>query len=89
MHGEVKIQFVEDDVVQDAGGLLREWSTSVIAELIRESYLKKNNSSELSYRIAPLLEIKSELYYFLGVLVGKCIFERVTLSCYFDRTIIR
>lgn len=35
LRGEIKIQFIEDTKVQDAGGLLREWTTLILQEVIR------------------------------------------------------
>ncbi|TNV74103.1 hypothetical protein FGO68_gene10807 [Halteria grandinella] len=93
LHGELKIKFQEDLKVQDAGGLLREWSTSILQKLVDLGYLKKTDTQELTYRFNPIVQghsiDKRSLFSFLGIIVGKCLFERIPLSSYFDRTIIK
>jgi hypothetical protein len=53
----------------------------------------KANTDELCYKINSDkdidLEFACELFNFLGLIFGKALFERMTLDCYLDRTILR
>ncbi|CAK77805.1 unnamed protein product (macronuclear) [Paramecium tetraurelia] len=93
LHGELKIKFQEDQKVQDAGGLLREWSTSILQQLVEMEYLQKTETKELTYKFNPNIQSntidKRQLFSFLGIIVGKCLFERIPLSSFLDRTIIK
>ncbi|KAM3128561.1 hypothetical protein pb186bvf_019329 [Paramecium bursaria] len=92
LHGEIKIKFEEDTIVQDAGGLLREWSTQVILTMVKLGFLIKTDTVEIMYRLNPNVQTdlnKRQVFHFLGQLIAKCLFERIPISCYLDRTLIR
>ena len=47
---------------------------------------------EFSFRINPKLKLNNEtivLYNLAGKILGKCLFERIPLNIYIDRTIIK
>ncbi|EGR30889.1 hypothetical protein IMG5_121350 [Ichthyophthirius multifiliis] len=89
---EIKIQF-SNDIVQDAGGLLREWvhlCTRDIFDKKIEMFVK-TDTQNLAYRInsnIEYIEYFIELFGLLGKIVGKSLFERIPIKACFDRTII-
>ena len=79
---ELKLTVV-DDIVKDAGGLLREWSVLLLKELIGSYGLFKVNKSG-SYMLQPSEGEFDELYELIGALLAKIILERVTIPIHFD-----
>lgn len=83
MYKEVKVVF-ENDKVQDAGGLLREWLTIVFKELCKEVFTLAETEDAL-YRIFS----NSVYFELVGLALGKALFERMTISVEFDRPLIK
>lgn len=83
-----------DDKVNDAGGLLREWMHMIIKEMFGETGIfEKTNTTELMYKIKwdkdLDVEFAGSLFSLFGTILGKAIFERIPLTSYIDRTLIR
>ena len=83
------------DKVNDAGGLLREWMRLVIAEMFDYStgIFQICNTSDTMYRLKWDEEVDeeftAELLTLYGVLLGKAIFEKIPVTSYLDRTLLR
>ena len=93
MHKEVKVVF-PDDKVNDAGGLLREWMHMIIKEMFDEAGIfERTNTNEVMYKIRWDKDLDTEfatdLFSLFGTILGKAIFERIPLTCYLDRTLLR
>ena len=92
-HKEVKVH-IDGDKGMDAGGLLREWSSVIMKEIIHpESGLfLKADTDDVSYKInseADVDEHVLDCFKLLGTVIGKCIFERIPINAYLDRSIIK
>ena len=95
---EVKIRFDEEEV-DDAGGLLREWLHLCIKELCdpdATGLLGLCNTEETAYKFLPDPSMtEDELYYkqalarMMGVVIGKGVFDRIPLGLYLTRCIWR
>lgn len=94
MYKEVKIEFAGDKV-NDAGGLLREWMHMVIDEMFDEAtgIFRLCNTDDTMYKLKWDEDIdeefSGELLILYGVILGKAIFEKIPVSSYLDRTILR
>mmetsp|Transcript_20001 Transcript_20001/g.23687 ORF Transcript_20001/g.23687 Transcript_20001/m.23687 type:complete len:220 (+) Transcript_20001:237-896(+) len=82
----------ENEVSRDVGGISREFFSTLMKELIQESFglFSVANTEQFSYRIAPdSYEIGGhvELYHFFGQLLGKAIFDRIPLNLCLSRSI--
>lgn len=80
MHKEVKIDFLNDKVL-DAGGLLREWLVLVFKELSHPSLgvFVLAETEDVTYKMNPEIELDEYLtscFRIAGVATGKAIFER-------------
>ncbi|CAD8074109.1 unnamed protein product [Paramecium primaurelia] len=92
-HKEVKVH-IDGDKVLDAGGLLREWANLIMKEIIHpeSGMFQLADCEDVSYKInceADTDEHIIDCFKLLGIVVGKCIFERIPLNIYFDRSIIK
>ena len=91
---DIKIHFV-DEVCQDAGGLIRDWFSSVIEELFdpERRLFVKSNTKEMAY----LINEHSEKYcrdhlkyfYFSGQVIAKALFEKIPVKAYLNKVIIK
>lgn len=94
MFKEVKIEFIGDKV-NDAGGLLREWMHMVIKEMFDEStgIFQLCKTDDVMYKLKWDEDIdeefSAELLILFGVILGKAIFEKISIGCYLDRTLLR
>lgn len=92
-HKEVKVQ-IEGDKVLDAGGLLREWASLIMKEIVHpeSGMFQIADCEDVSYKINNEADIDEHIidcFKLLGTVVGKCIFERIPLNVYFDRSILK
>ncbi|KAL4434917.1 hypothetical protein ABPG74_021256 [Tetrahymena malaccensis] len=92
LHKEVKIQIIGDKV-NDAGGLLREWVLLCMKEILHPNtgMFTVAGTSDVCYKInkeAEQCDHIIDCFKLLGKIIGKTIFERITMDCYFDRSII-
>lgn len=66
-------------------------------EVVKLGYLQQTYTDEVTYRLNPNPTgdggnphfERRKLFTFLGILVGKCLFERIPIGCYLDRTLIK
>ncbi|CAD8084705.1 unnamed protein product [Paramecium sonneborni] len=80
---EVKVVF-QNDKVQDAGGLLREWLTLIFKEMCKDIFVL-TETNDVSYKIA-----KQSIYFDLvGLAIAKALFERMTICVELDRPLIK
>lgn len=68
---------------------MREWMSLMIKELVRPDVglFSKTDSDQISYTINPKSSdsvATLDMYEFAGKVVGKAIFERITLDIHFD-----
>ena len=90
---EVKIQF-EGEEGLDAGGLFREWFNICFKSLESDELklLLVSDSNEFSYNINPLLKHSKEnltYFYFIGKLIGKALFDNITINICFNKLIYK
>jgi E3 ubiquitin-protein ligase HUWE1 len=94
LHKELKITF-DDEVVQDAGGLLREWMHMFVKEVFapETAIFAPCATDETAYKFVWDKQLDEEFALenlsALGVIIGKALFERVSLNCYLNRSILR
>ena len=90
---ELKINF-KGEVSYDAGGIMREWFTTVFQTLEADK-LKLfiiSDSNEFSYIINPFLSHnKDNLEYFacIGKLIAKALFDNITVNICFNKLIYK
>lgn len=92
-HKEVKVH-IDGDKVLDAGGLLREWAVLIMKEVIHKEsgMFQRADTDDVCYKInadADVCEHIIDCFKLLGTVVGKCIFERIPINVYFDRSILK
>ena len=85
---EIKIEY-EEEKVNDAGGLQREWIYLVVKELFKPliGLFVKADTPQITYKINGNCEMNENslnLFRLLGKIIGKAIFERISLNCYLD-----
>ncbi len=94
LRGELKIHFI-DESAQDAGGLIREWFSIIVEELLNPAFglFRRANVSELSYAINPdaakFHDNYLEYYYFAGQVFGKAVYERNPIKGYLNRVLMK
>ena len=81
---ELKINF-ENEVSNDAGGLLKEWFTLVFEEVFSSSFglFIVSDNADFTFNINPSLEPSFEnmqLFYSIGRLMGKALLDNVKVS---------
>lgn len=94
MHKEVKIVFEEEKNVNDAGGLLREFIQLLCQETFSKEYrmFVKTQTDEIMYTInpgAPDTPRTVELYNLIGKVIGKALFEQMSLPMQFDHLLLK
>jgi len=94
LHKEVKIVFEEERNVNDAGGLLREFIQLLCQELFKDEHglFLKTQTEEIMYRInpeIPLTQRNLSLYHLIGKVIGKAIFEQMSIPMQFDHLLLK
>jgi len=94
LHKEVKIVFEEERNVNDAGGLLREFVYLLCQETFKEeaNLFSKTHTEEVMYTINPQSSLSPrnlELYHLIGKVMGKAIFEQISLPVQFDHLLLK
>ena len=90
---ELKIDF-KGEVSYDAGGIMREWFTTVFQTLEAEK-LKLfivSDSNEFSYIINPFLfhnKENFEYFAFIGKLIAKALYDNITVNICFNKLIYK
>ena len=93
LHKELKINFL-GEVSYDAGGIMREWFTTIFQTLEGEQ-LKLfivSDTNEFSYIINPFLSHKQENYEFftfIGKLIVKALLDNITVNICFNKLIYK
>lgn len=91
---ELKINFL-NEISQDAGGLIRDWFSTIIEELFKpERHLfKRANTKEFAYIIneysGSYYENYLEYYYFTGQAIAKALYERNPIKAYLSKLVIK
>lgn len=87
---EIKINFL-NEVSQDAGGLIRDWFSTVVEELFNpERHLfKRASTKELAYTIneysGTYYKDHLDYYYFTGQVLAKALYERNPVKAYLNK----
>ena len=90
---ELKINF-KGEVSYDAGGIMREWFTTIFQTLEADK-LKLfiiSDSNEFSYIINPFLSHNKEnleYFAFIGKLIAKALFDNITVNICFNKIIYK
>lgn len=93
LHKELKINF-KGEVSYDAGGIMREWFTTIFQTLEGEK-LKlfiQSDTNEFSYIINPFLAIKEdnkEFFVFIGKLLVKALYDNITVNVCFNKLLYK
>jgi len=91
---ELKIHFV-DELCQDAGGLIREWFSVLIEELVSEKFglFVRTNTPMVSYTINVTSKKfhanHLEYFFFCGQIIAKALFERIPIKAYLAKFILK
>eukprot|EP00826_Nyctotherus_ovalis_P039350 TRINITY_DN3782_c0_g1_i3.p1 TRINITY_DN3782_c0_g1~~TRINITY_DN3782_c0_g1_i3.p1 ORF type:complete len:430 (+),score=139.15 TRINITY_DN3782_c0_g1_i3:615-1904(+) len=87
---EIKIHFI-DEAAHDAGGLIREWFSSVFEELLsmKLGLFQRANIPEISYVINENSTISSDYYCFFGQMLGKALFERIPIKAHLAKPLLK
>ena len=90
---ELKINF-KGEVCYDAGGIFREWFTTIFKNLQNRDLgiFVVSDSNDFSYIINPFLQQnKRNLNYFsfIGKLIGKALLDNITLNVCFNKIIYK
>jgi hypothetical protein len=80
LYKELKL-IVEDDVVKDAGGLLREWVVMLLDRIIELGVWRMNKSG---YFVLEAGEKFEEVYELVGALLAKVLIEKINIPYRFD-----
>lgn len=93
LHKEVKINFI-GEVSYDAGGIMREWFTTIFQTLEGEKLklFVVSDANEFSYIINPFLSHKKDnfdYFTFIGKLIVKALFDNITVNICFNKLIYK
>ena len=93
LHKELKINFI-GEVSYDAGGIMREWFTTIFQTLEGEKLklFVVSDTNEFSYIINPFLshtEENFEFFRFIGMLIVKALFDNITVNICFNKLIYK
>ena len=80
LYKELKL-IVEDDVVKDAGGLLREWVVMLLDRIIELGVWRMNKSGYFVLESGGKFE---EVYELVGALLAKVLIEKINIPYRFD-----
>jgi len=94
LHKEVKIVFEEEKKVNDAGGLLREFIHLICKDIFKaeKELFMRAETQDMIYKINPKSEDTQEnldLYKLIGKIIGKAIFEQMTIPVQLDRLLLK
>ena len=90
---ELKINF-NSEICYDAGGILREWFTTIF-QTLEGNKLKLfiiSDSDNFSYIINPFLKHNKEnfnYFIFIGKLIGKALLDNITINVCFNKLIYK
>ena len=89
LHKELKINFI-GEVSYDAGGIMREWFTTIFQTLEGEKLklFVVSDTNDFSYIINPFLSHKEEnfeFFTFIGKLIVKALFDNITVNICFNK----
>lgn len=89
----MKITFV-NELSKDAGGLSREFFTTLMKELLSPNLglFTVANTTEFSYRInedSKYIDNCLTLFYFFGKILGKAMFDRIPLNLCLNKSIFK
>ena len=90
----MKIIF-DDEEVEDAGGVIREWMNLVNKEIFhpKTGVFELCNTDETAYKFVWDKDLNENfslnIAWVLGVIVGKALFDRISIECHLNRTILR
>ena len=93
LHKELKINF-KGEVSYDAGGIMREWFTTIFQTLEGEK-LKlfiRSDTNEFSYIINPFLSHTAEnleYFKFIGMLIVKALLDNITVNICFNKLLYK
>ena len=93
LHKEIKINF-KGEVSEDAGGIMREWFTTIFQTLESEKLklFLVSDTNDFSYIINPFLSLKNdnfEYFTFIGELIVKALYENITVNICFNKLIYK
>ncbi len=93
LHKELKINFI-GEVSYDAGGIIREWFTTIFQTLESEKLklFLVSDTNEFSYIVNPFLSHKQDnfdYFIFIGQLIVKALFENITVNICFNKLIYK
>ena len=93
LHKELKINFI-GEVSYDAGGIMREWFTTIFQTLEGEKLklFVVSDTNDFSYIINPFLSHKAEnfeFFTFIGKLIVKALFDNITVNICFNKLIYK
>ena len=88
--GKLRVQFMGEEGI-DAGGVAREWYSLLAKEMFNPNYalFVPAASNGVSFQPNPLSAINAEhlqYFKFVGRVIGKSLFDGVTLDVYFTRS---
>jgi len=94
LHKEVKIVFEEEKKVNDAGGLLREFVYLICQDIfkVERGLFSKAETQEMIYKLNPTCQDTQEnleMYKLTGRILGKALFEQMTVPIQLDRFILK
>ena len=93
LHKELKIYFI-GEVSYDAGGIIREWFTTIFQTLESEKLklFLVSDTNEFSYIVNPFLSHKQDnfdYFIFIGQLIVKALFENITVNICYNQLIYK
>lgn len=91
LHKELKINFLNDKVL-DAGGLMREWIYLIMKDFVKVGLFEKADTENMTYKLTGENDSNPKMADYakvFGYVVGKALFEKVPISLYIDRPLIR
>jgi len=91
LHKELKIMF-KDEIVLDAGGLMREWISLIMGKFAEGGLFEKADTENFTYKLRCENDNKENMLQMakvFGLVLGKALFEKVPVQLYLDRTLIR
>lgn len=91
LHKELKITFLNDKVL-DAGGLMREWVHLLMKEFVKVGLFEKADTENMTYKLSGENDADNKFVDYariFGYVLAKAIFEKVPISLYLDRPLLR
>mmetsp|Transcript_9138 Transcript_9138/g.9921 ORF Transcript_9138/g.9921 Transcript_9138/m.9921 type:complete len:471 (-) Transcript_9138:580-1992(-) len=92
LHKELKIHYI-GEIAQDAGGLSREWFTTLFNELFNADFcmFKRVEADDFAYTINELSFLNEEAmdyFNFCGILLGKSMFDKTPANVHLSKTLL-